>query len=170
MSKLPPPNKRVQRTRLRSPLTRHPLGGFWLLRGRAFAAAVIVPTLLCGCETFAGKLYWAGKAPGFLAKATCERSEPESGSLVQVKVRADEGGALPGVSIQFSRPGSGAKVQYVTDEHGTVNAWMDPGSWHVDALLPGFRSGRYQLELSKDQVCTIAFRLSIDSATALTVT
>lgn len=89
---------------------------------------------------------------------------------MRVEVQAEEGGALPGVTIRFSQPNAGTPFEYHTDAHGTVTTRLESGSWRVDAVLSGFRTGHYILELAGDRACSIKFRLSIDGNAAITVT
>jgi hypothetical protein len=157
-------NPRLQRTRsapLRSPLSFKPLGGFKPLLGAVPLA--LFCACLAGCESFNGRLYWAGKAPGFLVEQHCEPIQPGSGAFVRVNAHDWQGAILPGVMVRFrgSRPGSALEFQ--TDEHGLVNAWIGPGAWRLDASLRGFRSGRLELHLSKDQACTVKFQLRLSN-------
>jgi hypothetical protein len=155
------PNPRLQRTRMRSPLSRQPLGGFKPLLG------VVPLALFCvcpvGCESFNGRLYWAGKAPGSLVESHCEAIQPGSGAFVRVDARDWQGGILPGVRVHFRGSKPGTDLEYQTDEQGLVNAWIGPGDWRVEVSLRGFRPGRLKLNLSRDQACTVTCQLRLSN-------
>src|SRR5262245_21346437 len=136
------PNMRVQRTRsspsaLREPLTRHPLGG-----GKAKAALVVaLAGLATSCVTVDGKGYWAWAYPPSPSTVRCEPTQVGGGSLIHSTVADSQGLPFPGAKVLFAgaAPTDDRHVETKTD--GVANVWLAPGTWRVEAELPGFRSG-----------------------------
>jgi len=127
--------------------------------GLALAAVVL---LVAGCEVYNGKLYWAGKSPGYLLEEHCEPADVEARPSVRVEV-TDEKGQQPlkGASVRLGRK-VGARFAFVTGSEGYAEVGLGPGAWDVDVTLPGYRPAHYVLNLPDGHACVLKFRLSID--------
>ena len=148
---------------------RCPLGGLW--RNRKVALALgCVTTLLSGCVTYRGKGYWAWAVPGWPVESTCEIAAAGESTAVRVVVFDEMDGALPGVTVRFSRPGSERGPDSYTNAHGVATISVERGEWLVRVNLNGFRKGQYSLSVLPDQSCTITFHLGLDSTSVITVT
>jgi hypothetical protein len=133
-----------------------------LFRAGVAVVLALVP-LLAGCEVYAGKLYWSGKAPGYRLERSCEPADVESHPSVRVEVTDDKKRApLKGASVRFSRRDVGARFALVTGDAGSAEIGLGPGAWEVDVTLPGYRPAHYVLDLPAGQACALTFRLSID--------
>jgi len=166
------PKPRLQRTRsapLRSPGSRKLFGELQVWHRGLPTICLCTALFVLGCETFNGRLYWAGTAPGFKADAGCEAIQPGSGSVVRVEVRDTHGGRIPGATVRFKAAQSGYSIEYHTDVNGLASAWIAPGEWHFEARLSGFYTGSHSLHLTADEACTVRFQLWLKSHSLVTV-
>jgi len=123
--------------------------------GLAFAA---------GCEVYGGKLYPAGKAPGYKLEESCESADVDSTPSVRIEVATEKLVPLPRAGVHLRRHDLGVNLDYVSNEKGVAEASVPAGSWEVDVKLDGFRPAHYVLELPPGKACTLKFRLSIDNS------
>jgi len=119
---------------------------------------------LAGCEAYHGKLYWAGKSPGYLLERTCAPADVgvDAGPSVRITVMTEERSPLPRAAIRLRSGSPGAIVDYVSDRAGHAEASVPAGAWKVEVKLHGYRTAHYALELPPGEACTLEFRLSID--------
>ena len=90
----PPPNKRVQRTRLRSPLTRHPLGA----RAIAIVLSAIVSSVAFGCQTASVSPMTGTAEPEDVLVDTCDPiidEAKESHPLQEYRLSVRDSAGLP---------------------------------------------------------------------------
>ncbi|PYS37975.1 MAG: hypothetical protein DMG14_19370 [Acidobacteria bacterium] len=80
---------------------------------------------------------------------------------------ADATGALiPGVEITATQTGTGVVATVVTNESGTYRfASLQPGSYQVRALLPGFQPQTFQVTLGTSQQIRQNFTLQVGAVT-----
>ncbi len=128
----------------------------------ASVPALVVLLALGGCEVYHGKLYWMGKAPGYLLEKTCASADVDAGPSVRITVMTEERSPLPRAAIHLRRRDPGVILDYVSNPTGYAEASVPSGSWEVDVTLHGFRPAHYVLDLPPGQACTLEFRLSID--------
>ena len=133
----------------------------WLARPGALALAVLV-VASAGCEVYRGKLYWAGKSPGYLLEKTCATADVDAEPSVKLIVLTEERSPIPGAAIRLRSGSPGAIVDYVSNRAGYADASVPPGTWEIEVKLHGYRTAHYVLELPPGQACTLEFRLSVD--------
>jgi hypothetical protein len=150
----------------RSPLTRNPLGGLGI---RSVSATLVCLAMCVGCEIYAGKLYWAGQAPGFAVELNCAAGVDSDTQRIAVYVGDSTGAPLPGVQVSLSQPALGAVKEYNTDVTGFARAAVTSGTWQVEAKLNGFYTGRLSLEIPMASSCTVTFRLELERQNVVTV-
>jgi Carboxypeptidase regulatory-like domain len=126
--------------------------------------SVLALLFAAGCEAYHGKLYWAGKSPGYLLERTCASADVgvDAGPSVKFTVMTEERSPLPRAAIRLRSGSPGAIVDYVSNRTGYAEASVPAGTWEVEVKLHGYRTARYVLELPPGQACTLEFRLSID--------
>jgi hypothetical protein len=147
---------------------RCPLGGLWRLVLRGAATLGLMSCLACVSRN--GTNYWAWNDPGFWAEAKCVTSQPGKAPLVRAHVADYLGLDLPGATVRFTRRSPPAVSEEEANAQGVVCASITPGHWEVEAILPGFRAARYELELPQGQTCTVEFQLWLaESSDAQTV-
>jgi len=134
------------------------------VRRLALPLAALAAAVLAGCEVYHGKLYWAGKSPGYLLEHTCAPADVSinAGPSVEFTVMTEDRSPLPRAAIRMRSGSPGAMVDYVSNLAGHAEASVPAGRWDVEVKLWGYRTARYTLELPPGQACTLEFRLSID--------
>jgi hypothetical protein len=167
------PNMRVQRTRsspsaLRSPLTRHPLGGS---ETRIVVIVVVTTLVLLGCVTVGGRARF-DLASGW-ADVSCGSSANGSDSTAVLRAEAFDplGQPLPGVDIEASGPSreGRAPIRWSTRPDEPLAQALAPGSWKVTASLGGFRSHSVSIVLNPGDSCSVHFYLRLKTETAVSV-
>ena len=111
------PNKRVQRTRLRSPLTRHPLGGGSIMVARVAAMALLIMGMSSGSA-----IVWT--KPGELRMVVVDR----------------DGKPIPGVSVELKATTDGSPHRtMISDTKGRAAfGGVSPGAYILTFELSGF--------------------------------
>jgi len=152
----------MQRTRSspsapRSPLMRCPLGGSW----RKWVSLVIVGGLsvVAGCESYHGRLYWAWAVPALPVELGCQDAKAGQRPVVRIKVGDKDSAPLPGVKVTLKDVASSHIVSGSTNPDGCLDLWLNAGRWQVDLSLQGWPSQRYIFDLPTDHACTLTFRL-----------
>jgi hypothetical protein len=142
------------------------LGGLGL---RSVLAALVCLLLCVGCEVYAGKLYWAGQAPGFSVTSSCAAGVDSDAQPIAVYVGDSTGAPIPGVHVSLSQPALGTVKEENTDVTGFARTAVASGIWQVEAKLNGFYTGRLSLEIPAASSCTVTFRLELERQNAVTV-
>ena len=126
--------------------------------------AALAAGVLAGCEVYHGRLYWAGKSPGYLLEHACAPADVSinAGPSVKFTVMTEDRSPLPRAVIRMRSGSPGAIVDYVSNLTGHAEASVPAGTWDVEVKLWGYRTAHYTLELPPGQACTLEFRLSID--------
>ena len=132
----------------------------------AAAGGLVLALFFVGCEVYAGKLYWSGKAPGYQLEKSCEPADVDSKPSVRVEVTDEQKVPIRGAAVRFASRGVGARLDDVTGATGIVEAGLGAGSFEVDVTLWGYRPAHYVLDLPAGQACVLRFRLSIDPSAA----
>lgn len=123
------------------------------------AAIALALGLLNGCESFRGKLYWAGAVPPTAGNSVCRALGPSSAPAVEIIVQDREGGTIPGAAVRVSAPSFASPKNHETDRRGRVRVFAAAGRWTVDVRLRGFRSGRHAFDVATDEECVVTFSL-----------
>jgi hypothetical protein len=61
--------------------------------------------------------------------------------------------------VVFAGEKSGEAGRFETKTDGMVSAQLPPGSWKVEAALPGYRPGEQAVILEQDHACEVIFNL-----------
>ena len=105
---------------------------------------------------------------GLLLVASAALAQSQSGAIVG-KVMAQDGSALPGVSITLT--GIGAPQTFITNQQGEYRfLGLHPGSYRVSAELSGFSTVNRAVEVTLAQNAEIDLRLVPAAAETITVT
>ena len=153
----PSPNKRVQRTRLRSPLTRHPLDGGSRQVAAASAGSLLFVLSVTSCVVIDGTRYsqWTGS----IVKQSCQAIDApaDNESLLWVSVFDVNGSPLPGATVRMSRLATSSEtaLERQSSSKGLVAESLDSGEWAVGVRLPGFKSVDARVTLEHGESCTL---------------
>jgi len=100
---------------------------------------------------------------GFVFCLAAAAAAQEQTGSVEGTVRDEQGGVLPGVSVEAHNLAVGARVTVVTDERGEFRyPALGPGYYDVTASLDGFRPGRFErVEVLLGQIKRLEFALGI---------
>lgn len=79
-------------------------------------------------------------------------------------VRDVTGGVLPGAIVTAAQPATGISRAVLTTPQGQYElTGLPPGTWEVDAALPGFATGRMTVVLAGGSVRVLEFTLAIET-------
>jgi hypothetical protein len=154
------PNKRVQRTRLRSPLTRHPLGS---PNSHLCAILVVFLTSWIACTSSPPPQNAGLQGP---ALCTCRPAAPETSSVAVLSIEAtgSDGRNLPGVHVSLAGPLREGResIRWTTGGDHPLAQALAPGSWEVNAASPGFLARSAGVTLKPGESCTLSFRMEVE--------
>ncbi len=85
------------------------------------------------------------------------------GASVQGTISDATGAVLPGASVSVKNSGTGAIVEFVSDERGRYLApLLQPGEYEIQVSLPGFRSvSRRGIGLAVGQNAVVDVKLDV---------
>src|SRR5262249_57208526 len=94
-----------------------------VMRFRLLLALVVVAVLATACEVYHGKVYWSGKAPGYLLEKSCAPADvglgAGAGPSVRILVMTEARAALPRAAIRLRSGSPGAILAYVSNQTAT---------------------------------------------------
>ena len=160
-----PPNTRVQRTRWRSPLTRHPLGGWWRLS--LLVPGLFAVILLPACQSIGGHWYFLTKK--YATRVECTPSKADTAAQIKVAVCDQNGGYLADADFSLTGGAVCATHDYRTDWRGVYTADVEPGPWEVAVHSTAFARGSASVDVRPGEGCTVTFFLTVDTQDTLMV-